>query len=95
MIYEKWGAYGNAERRTQHWRQQVTPPGEAMPDLWTIMEFSKRFKLKEVWKAHPQAKLPSVLDKAKAMGYDPEMTLFDVLFNRPEYHKYKWPDPIA
>ena len=23
MIYEKWGAYGNAERRTQHWRQQV------------------------------------------------------------------------
>ena len=22
MIYEKWGAYGNAERRTQHWRQQ-------------------------------------------------------------------------
>ena len=27
MIFEKWGAYGNAERRTQHWRQQVTPPG--------------------------------------------------------------------
>ncbi|RLD85725.1 MAG: periplasmic nitrate reductase subunit alpha, partial [Bacteroidetes bacterium] len=22
MIYEKWGAYGNAERRTQHWKQQ-------------------------------------------------------------------------
>ena len=30
MIYEKWGAYGNAERRTQHWRQQVLPVGEAM-----------------------------------------------------------------
>ncbi|MCK7501100.1 MAG: molybdopterin-dependent oxidoreductase [Comamonadaceae bacterium] len=29
MIFEKWGAYGNAERRTQLWRQQVTPPGEA------------------------------------------------------------------
>ncbi|MDH3520077.1 MAG: nitrate reductase catalytic subunit NapA, partial [Myxococcales bacterium] len=29
MIYEKWGAYGNAERRTQHWRQQVKAPGEA------------------------------------------------------------------
>ena len=33
MIYEKWGAFGNAERRTQHWGQQVEPPGEAMPDL--------------------------------------------------------------
>lgn len=49
MIYEKWGAYGNAERRTQHWRQQVLPVGEAMPDIWQMMEFSKRFKLKDVW----------------------------------------------
>ena len=49
MIFEKWGAYGNAERRTQHWRQQVTPPGEAMADVWQALEFSKRFKLKEVW----------------------------------------------
>ncbi|MEO1928140.1 MAG: nitrate reductase catalytic subunit NapA [Nautiliaceae bacterium] len=99
MIYEKWGAYGNAERRTQHWRQQVTPPGKAMPDLWTMMEFSKRFKLKEVWKEHklPDGTvLPNVLDKAKAMGYDPEMTLFDVLFNRKEYREnFPWPDPIA
>ncbi len=96
MIYEKWGAYGNAERRTQHWRQQVVAPGEAMPDLWTIAEFAKRFKLKEVWKEWPQAKLPNVLDKAKEMGYNPEDTLFDVLFNRKEYHKkFPWPDPIA
>ncbi|PCI29678.1 MAG: periplasmic nitrate reductase subunit alpha [SAR324 cluster bacterium] len=49
MIYEKWGAYGNAERRTQHWREQVSPPGEAKGDLWQLMEFSKRFQLKEVW----------------------------------------------
>jgi len=96
MIYEKWGAYGNAERRTQHWRQQVTPPGHAMPDIWTMTEFSKRFKLKEVWKAWPKQKLPSVLEEAKAMGYSPEDTLFDVLFNREEYRKeFPWPDPIA
>jgi len=96
MIYEKWGAYGNAERRTQHWRQQVTPPGHAMPDIWTMTEFSKRFKLKEVWKAWPKQKLPSVLEEAKKMGYSPEDTLFDVLFNREEYRKnFPWPDPIA
>jgi nitrate reductase NapA len=99
MIYEKWGAYGNAERRTQHWRQQVVAPGEAMPDLWQIVEFSKRFKLKECWhewKLPDGTVLPDVLDKAKEMGYDPEMTLYEVLFDRPEYRKnFPWPDPIA
>ena len=99
MIYEKWGAYGNAERRTQHWRQQVTPPGQAMPDIWTMFEFAKRFKLKEVWCEQPMPggkKLPNVLKAARRMGYSPDDTLFDVLFNRKEYHrKYPWPDPIA
>ncbi len=99
MIYEKWGAYGNAERRTQHWRQQVCAPGIAMPDLWTIAEFAKRFKLKEVWhewKLPDGTVLPDVLGEAKKMGYSPNDTLFDVLFNRKEYHKhFPWPDAIA
>ena len=29
MIFEKWGGYGNAERRTQVWREQVPAPGQA------------------------------------------------------------------
>ena len=49
MIYEKWGAYGNAERRTQHWRQQVLPVGDAMSDTWQWVELSKRFTVKDVW----------------------------------------------
>jgi nitrate reductase NapA len=85
MIYEKWGAYGNAERRTQHWRQQVKAPGQAKGDLWQVVEFSKRFKLKEVWKevplkGAPGDKLPDVLAGAQAMGYSPEDTLYKVLF---------------
>lgn len=81
MIYEKWGAYGNAERRTQHWKQQVLPQGNSMSDTWQIMEFSKRFKLKEVWgKDYPSLDLKSVLSEAEAMGYTPETSLFDVLF---------------
>jgi nitrate reductase NapA len=105
MIYEKWGAYGNAERRTQHWRQQVKAPGDAKGDLWQLLEFSKRFKLSEVWNEQPlpglkadgfeDGKLPDVLAEAKQMGYDPNQTLYEVLFATPEMKKYKWPDPIA
>ena len=51
MWVEKEGAYGNAERRTQFWRQLVDAPGEARSDLWQIVEFSKRFKTEEVWPA--------------------------------------------
>lgn len=81
MIYEKWGAYGNAERRTQHWKQQVLPVGQAMSDIWQYVEFSKRFTLKEVWsKDYPKLELKSVLDSAKAMGYKESDTLYDVLY---------------
>jgi nitrate reductase NapA len=41
MWVEKEGAYGNAERRTQFWRQQVRAPGEARSDLWQLIQFSK------------------------------------------------------
>src|SRR5499433_3788097 len=49
MWVEKEGAYGNAERRTQFWHQLVDAPGESRSDLWQLMEFSKRFKIEEVW----------------------------------------------
>ena len=105
MINEKWGAYGNAERRTQVWRQQVMPPGQARPDIWMMMELSKRFKLKEVWgeqkipglkaAGFEDGKLPSVLDEAVKMGYTPETTLYEVLYANADNKKVKWPDPIA
>jgi len=98
MIFEKWGAYGNAERRTQHWRQQVTPVGKSMSDTWQIVEFSKMFTLAEVWKDQKISKdvtLPNVLEKAKAMGYKETDTLYDVLFANSEAKSYKWPDPVG
>lgn len=98
MIFEKWGAYGNAERRTQHWRQQVVPVGNAMPDIWQYIEFSKRFKLKEVWqewKIDQELTLPNVLSGAGKMGYSPEDTLYDVLFANTEAKSFSWPDPIG
>lgn len=97
MIYEKWGAYGNAERRTQHWKQQVLPQGNAMSDTWQIFEFSKRFTLKEVWgekKIDDKLTLPSVLEEAKAMGYSEDSTLFDVLFANKEARSFKVTDAV-
>ncbi|RJR18728.1 MAG: nitrate reductase catalytic subunit NapA [Nitrospiraceae bacterium] len=98
MIFEKWGAYGNAERRTQHWRQQVTPVGNAMSDTWQTVEFSKRFTLAEVWKSHKidnEVTLPDVMDKARAMGYKDTDTLFDVLYANKEAKSFAWPDPVG
>ncbi|HXI02155.1 MAG TPA: nitrate reductase catalytic subunit NapA [Candidatus Saccharimonadales bacterium] len=105
MIFEKWGAYGNSERRTQVWRQQVAPPGEARSDLWQMMEFSKRFTLREVWGRQPlpglksegfeDGVLPDVLAEAKRMGYGPDTTLYEVLFATEEAHGFRWPDPVA
>jgi len=105
MIFEKWGAYGNAERRTQMWREQVPPPGDARSDVWQVLEFSKRFKLKEVWKEQPleglkaegfeQGKLPDVLPEAAKLGHAADSTLYDVLFATPANKKFKWPDAVA
>ncbi len=101
MIYEKWGAYGNAERRTQHWRQQVLPVGDSMSDTWQWIELSKRFTVKDVWGAYPpnkirKAALPSVIDKAKAMGYKEDTTMFEILFANEDAKSYKLDasDPI-
>ena len=59
----KEGAYGNAERRTQFWRQQVKAPGEAKSDLWQLVEFSKRLKTDDVWPADVLAANPSYKGK--------------------------------
>ena len=105
MIYEKWGGYGNAERRTQLWRQVVLPPGEARSDVWQMMEFAKRFTLAEVWGEQPipgleapgftKGKLPDVLAAAAAQGLKPESTLYDVLFATKAAKACAWPDPVA
>jgi nitrate reductase NapA len=78
MWMEKEGAYGNAERRTQFWRQQVKGPGESRSDLWQIMEFSKRFKMEEVWPAELLEKAPQYKGK----------TMYEVLFRNGQVDKF-------
>ncbi len=78
MWVEKEGAYGNAERRTQFWRQVVKAPGESRSDVWQLMEFSKRFKVEEVWPAELIDKKPEYKGK----------TLFDILFANGQVNKF-------
>ncbi len=81
MWVEKEGAYGNAERRTQFWHQLVSAPGDARSDLWQIAEFSKRFKVEEVWPAALLAAAPQYRGK----------TLYDILFRNGQVDKF----PVA
>jgi len=78
MWVEKEGAYGNAERRTQFWKQLVNAPGEARSDLWQLVEFSKRFTTDEVWSADLLKANPSYRGK----------TLFDVLFKNGQVDRF-------
>ncbi|MBW9274382.1 MAG: molybdopterin-dependent oxidoreductase, partial [Candidatus Thiodiazotropha sp. (ex. Lucinisca nassula)] len=78
MWIEKEGAYGNAERRTQFWRQQVAAPGEAKSDVWQVMEFAKYVKVEDVWPADLIAKMPEYAGK----------TLFDVLYANGQVDKF-------
>ena len=85
MWVEKEGAYGNAERRTQFWRQQVAAPGEAKSDVWQLVEFSKRFTTDEVWPAELLDKKPELKGK----------TLYEVLYANGVVDKYPLTDTYA
>jgi len=78
MWVEKEGAYGNAERRTQFFRQQVKAPGEAKSDLWQIVEFSKHFTTDEVWPKELLEKNPTYKGK----------TLYEVLYANGQVNKF-------
>ncbi|KGH00382.1 nitrate reductase catalytic subunit [Comamonas thiooxydans] len=82
MWVEKEGAYGNAERRTHFWHQLVKAPGEARSDLWQLMEFSKRFKVEEVWPEELLARKPQLRGK----------TLFEVLYRNGNVDKFPLAD---
>jgi nitrate reductase NapA len=82
MWVEKEGAYGNAERRTHFWHQLVSAPGASRSDLWQLMEFSKRFKIEEVWPEELLARKPEYRGK----------TLFDVLYRNGQVDKFPLSD---
>ncbi|MGC7590876.1 nitrate reductase catalytic subunit NapA [Bisgaard Taxon 46] len=85
MWVEKEGAYGNAERRTQFWYQQVKAPGDAKSDVWQLVEFSKYFTTDEMWPAEVLAANPEYKGK----------TLYEVLFRNGQVDKFQVPTDKA
>ena len=55
-----------------------TAPGEARSDLWQLVEFSKRFKVEEVWPAELIAKKPEMRGK----------TLYDILYRNGKVDRF-------
>jgi nitrate reductase NapA len=53
-------------------------PADARSDLWQLVEFSKRFKVEEVWPAELLAKKPEYRGK----------TLYDILFRNGQVDKF-------
>ena len=91
MWVEKEGAYGNAERRTHFWHQLVNAPGEARSDLWQLMEFSKRFKIEEVWPGRPDRQKTGVQGQDALRGAvqkwrGRQISLFDMA---PDFGNHK------
>jgi nitrate reductase NapA len=82
MWTEKEGAYGNAERRTQLWYQQVPASDGSKSDLWQLVEFSKRFKVEEVWSDALLAAAPEMKGK----------TLYDILFRNGQVDAFPTSD---
>lgn len=85
MWVEKEGAYGNAERRTQFWREQTDAPGESKSDLWQIMEFSKRFTVEDVWP-------PELIEKAPEYA---GKTLYEILFANGEVDRFPYEGEVT
>lgn len=85
MWVEKEGAYGNAERRTQFWYQQVKAPGQAKSDLWQIVEFSKYFTTDEMWPEDVLAANPEYKGK----------TLYEALYRNGQVDKFDVPKEKA
>jgi nitrate reductase NapA len=46
---EREGAFGNSERRTQHWVKAVDPPGEATEDAWQVIQVAKRMGMEHLF----------------------------------------------
>ncbi len=85
MWVEKEGAYGNAERRTQFWRQQTKAPGDSKSDVWQLMEFSKYIKVEDVWDEELLAKKPEYKGK----------TLYDILYANGVVNKFPYDGKIT
>jgi nitrate reductase NapA len=85
MWIEREGMFGNSERRTQHFEQMLTPPGEAMSDGWQMIEVARRLGFEKLFPWTPQTYIAEIWKEYTRFqaGPEHEMASYDELRRRP------------
>lgn len=85
MWIEREGMFGNSERRTQHWEQMLTPPGEAMSDTWQLIEVARRLGYGDWFPWTQEEHIPAIWAEYTAFHANPKhaMASYEQLRERP------------
>jgi nitrate reductase NapA len=85
MWIEREGMYGNSERRTQHFAQQLEPPGEAMSDTWQLIEVAHRLGFQQLFPWTKEDHIKKIWEEYSRFHHGPahEMAPYDELTRRP------------
>ena len=76
---EREGMFGNSERRTQHWRKMIDPPGVAQSDMWQIVEVAKRMGYGELFNYNPATIERDIFEEYRrfTLGVGKDLASFD------------------
>ena len=85
MWFEREGVFANAERRTQHFDQMVTPPGDAMSDSWQMIEVARRLGLSRLFPSEQRGHVAQIWEEYRKFHLDRQTALapFSELRARP------------
>jgi len=86
MWIEREGFFGNAERRTQHHFQLVTPPGEALPDMVQIIKVARKMGLGDLFNYPDESMAHDLYEEYRqfhAGGHGHDMAPYEVLTKQP------------
>ena len=85
MWIEREGLYGNSERRTQHFDQLLSPPGEAMSDTWQLIEVARRLGYEKLFPWSYEDHIREIWNEYRRFhaGAKHEMAPYEELRKRP------------
>ncbi len=85
MWIEREGFFGNSERRTQHWNKMVDPPGEAMSDVWQLIEVARRLGYEKWFPWSEEDHIQAIWEEYRQFHANPKHNLapYEELKRRP------------
>lgn len=91
MPHEKETISCNNDKKIHYQAQENIPQGEATSEIWQILELSKYVQIKDVWnlnKIDDTTLLINVIGQLKNFNYEPNDSLYRILFNNPKAKSY-------